>query len=79
MAEAFVPVDAPPSVQSQAASTTLHADKRLQGMFDVYVNDANRKYLLDVGMMNYNQAAATRVHEESGSGRTRELGPRPTA
>lgn len=77
MADAFVPVDAPPSVQSKHASSSLHSNDRLQGMFDMYGNDANRKYLMDVGMLTYTQAAATRVHEESGSGRVRDLGIRP--
>lgn len=71
-------VDAPISVQAAFAVTGAQAVQRLAGSFDAYLNDANRKYLMDVGMMNYAQAAAARVHEESGSGRVRDLGIRPT-
>lgn len=71
-------VDSPVSVQAAFATAGSQAVIRLTGGLDAYLNDANRKYLMDVGMMNYTQAAAARVHEESGSGRVRDLGVRPT-
>lgn len=66
------------AVAQQFAFASAQGVQRLVGGFDAYINDANRKYLMDVGMMNYAQAAAARVHEESGSGRVRDLGIRPT-
>lgn len=70
-------MDAPDSIQSQAASSKLHGDQRWSDIVDVYVGDAQRHYLINMGMLTQHQAVATRQAEESGSGRVRDLGVRP--